>query len=158
MPWPCSVAAVCSASASEAKTLHASAAAATRSTHTLDSLIPCRALRRAASVCSLAWSSDVLPGGVVLPKAVGMRPKCDAEGNRAKVMSTDTVLMSKERHHFLRYHLLGVLCWLYPPGYPRILTNSTYILGSLTPQARLNDFFSHMVSDTQLFYLLIILA
>ena len=55
-------------------------------------LILCRALRRAASVCSLAWSGDVLPGGVVLPRVVGMRPKYDAGGNRTKVMSTD-------RHH-----------------------------------------------------------
>ena len=79
------------------------------------------ARRRAASVCSLAWSGEVHPGGVVLPRVVGMRPKCDAEGNRAKVMSTDTVLMSTDRHHFF-YHLLGVLCWLYPVGYPRIVT------------------------------------
>ena len=30
-------------------------------------------------------------------------------------MSTDTVV---SRHHTF-YHLLGVLCWLYPVGYPR---------------------------------------
>ena len=62
-----------------------------RSTHISYSLIPCRALRRAASVCSLAWSGEDRPGGVVL-FVVGMRPKI-CGGNRAKVMSTDTVLM-----------------------------------------------------------------
>ena len=31
-------------------------------------------------------------------------------------MSTDTT----RTPHLLRYHLLGVLCWLYPVGYPRI--------------------------------------
>ena len=34
-------------------------------------------------------------------------------------MSTDTVLMSTDTV-FLRYHLLGVLCWLYLVGNPRI--------------------------------------
>ena len=36
---------------------------------------------RAASVCSLAWSGEDLPGGVVLPRVVGMMgPKCEAGG------------------------------------------------------------------------------
>ena len=48
-----------------------------------------------------------------------MAPKCDAGGNRAEVMSTDPVLMSTDTV-FLRYHLLGALCWLYPVGNPRI--------------------------------------
>ena len=29
--------------------------------------------------------------------------------------------------HLLRYHLLGVLCWLYPVGYPRIICMNIYI-------------------------------
>lgn len=33
-------------------------------------------------------------------------------------MSSDTVV--RQTPHLLRYHLLGVLCWLYPVGYPRI--------------------------------------
>ena len=39
-------------------------------------------------------------------------------------MSSDTVLMSTDRHHTF-YHLLGVLCWLYPVGYPRIRKNTS---------------------------------
>ena len=39
----------------------------------------------------MAWSGDDRPGGVVL-FVVGMRPKI-CGGNRAKVMSTDTVLV-----------------------------------------------------------------
>ena len=39
------------------------------------------ARRRAASVCVLAWSGEVHPGGVVLPRVVGMMgPKCEREG------------------------------------------------------------------------------
>ena len=37
-------------------------------------------------------------------------------------MSSDTVLMSTDTTPFALYHLLGVLCWLYPVGYPRIGT------------------------------------
>ena len=40
----------------------------------------------------------------------GESGKGDVDGHRFDV----------DRHHFLRYHLLGVLCWLYPVGYPRI--------------------------------------
>jgi len=37
-------------------------------------------------------------------------------------MSSDTVV--RQTPHLLRYHLLGVLCWLYPVGYPRIVNIS----------------------------------
>ena len=42
-------------------------------------------------------------------------------------MSTDTV----DRHHFLRYHSLGVLCWLYPVGYPRTILCKVFRGGQL---------------------------
>ena len=32
----------------------------------------------------------------------------------------------RQTPHLLRYHLLGVLCWLYPVGYPRISTGFLY--------------------------------
>ena len=70
------------------------------------------ARRRAASVGSVGWSGEVHPGGVVLPRVVGMMgPKC--EGGIGQNDHGQTP-------HLLRYHLLGVLCWLYPVGYPRI--------------------------------------
>ena len=59
------------------------------------------ARRRAASVGSVGWSGEVHPGGVVLPRVVGMMgPKRDAGGNRAKVMSTD-------RHRFFALASIG---------------------------------------------------
>ena len=45
-------------------------------------------------------------------------------------MSTDTV----DRHHFLRYHSLGVLCWLYPVGYPRTILCKVFRGGQLVTQ------------------------
>jgi len=58
----------------------------------------------------LARSGDVLPGGVVLPRVVGMMaPKCDAGGKRAKVMSTDTALMSTDNALFALPFIGGVV-------------------------------------------------
>ena len=42
-----------------------------------------------------------------------MGPKCGGEGIGQNVEG--------QAPHLLRYHLLGVLCWLYPVGYPRII-------------------------------------
>ena len=46
-----------------------------------------------------------------------MGPKCEREGIGQNVLRHH----SDRRHTFcVTYHLLGVLCWLYPVGYPRI--------------------------------------
>ena len=66
------------------------------------------------TVGSLAWSGEDLPVGVVLPRVVGMMgPKC--EGGIGQNVDGH----HSDRHHTF-YHLLGMLCWLYPVGYPRI--------------------------------------
>ena len=102
------------------------------------------ARRRAAAVFSLAWSGEVHPGGVVLPRVVGMMgPKCEREG-----IGQNVVRQTSGRHqtpHLLRYHLLGVLCWLYPVGYPRIVY--CYCIGSYHLCIFIVYFYYQMVSS-----------
>ena len=64
------------------------------------------ARRRAASVGSVGWSGEVHPGGIVLPRVVGMMgPKCEAGG-----IGQNVLRHRRRTPHLLRYHLLGVLC------------------------------------------------
>ena len=48
-----------------------------------------------------------------------MGPKCEREGIGQNVLRQTSDI--RQTPHLLRYHLLGVLCWLYPVGYPRIM-------------------------------------
>ena len=61
-----------------------------------------------------------MSGGVVLPRVIGMMgPKCDAGGNRAKVMLTDTVLMWTDTTLFALPFIGGVVMLVVPCRLPQ---------------------------------------
>jgi len=62
------------------------------------------ARRRAASVCSLAWSGEVHPGGVVLPRVVGMMGPKKREGIGQNVHGHHS-----DRHHTALPFIGGVV-------------------------------------------------
>ena len=65
----------------------------------------------------------------------GESGKGDVDGHRFDV----------DRHHFLRYHLLGMLCWLYPVGCPRIIQIIIIIIISICTCAACLMFHVHVV-------------
>ena len=121
------VACSASGSESEAKTLHASAAAATRSTHTSAALcdtalcVESAAEQRpspafAAPFASVCQHQPSVTAASIHRGSRAFRPQHVWESRQSPpVMSLLTTPPL-----YSRYHLMGVLGWLYLVGYPRI--------------------------------------